>query len=71
MEQIIAARVARNIPPNCTVKVQLMDYAHRLGVAVELPDFTRHAVMVLIERDDLTKAADEAAEALAEWMRSR
>jgi hypothetical protein len=72
--KILADRVARNLPANVGVAVELFDYGARLGVAIrtypEGPGQKRHAVMVLIERDDLTMAADLAAEALSEWLRS-
>lgn len=70
--KIISDRVARNLPPNLGVAADLMDYGDKLGVAIrtypEGPGQRRHAVMVKIERDDLTKAADDAAEALREWL---
>jgi hypothetical protein len=69
MEQIVAARVARNLPGTPTVKSAIMDWGTKLGVAIEFDDGKRHGVRVKIERDDLTMAADLAAEALADWMR--
>jgi hypothetical protein len=70
LDQILAARVARNIPPVANVRVMVLDYGSRLGVAVTLTGGGRHAATVLIERDDLTKAADDAAEALRDWLQS-
>jgi hypothetical protein len=69
MEQIIAARVLRGLPGNPRINTKLFDMGNQLGVAIEHGG-KRHGVRVKIERDDLTMAADLAAEALAEWMRS-
>lgn len=69
LNKILAERVHRAMPPQVEiVRIEPIDFGHFLGVAVQLATGKRHAVRVLIEDGDLTKAADEAAEALKDWL---
>lgn len=67
--KILADRVASYLPTGVGVAVDLFDYGTKLGVAIRMADGQRrHAVKVKIERDDLTRAADEGAMALKDWL---
>jgi hypothetical protein len=72
LNKILAERVHRSMPAQVEiVRVEAFDFGNQLGVAICLADDAtgkRHAVKVKIEDGDLTKAADEAAEALKEWL---
>lgn len=75
LNKILAERVHRKLPAVVEiVRVEPFDYGSALGVAVCLAlkpgqvRQQRHAVRVKIIDGDLTKAADEAAEALKEWL---
>jgi hypothetical protein len=73
LSAIIGRRIAGKLGPNviCNVICESFDYGSQLGAAVQLPDGTRHAVRVRVENDDLTAAADLAAEGIADWLANR
>ena len=67
LSQILANRVQAKLPVYGQVHVEPFDYGRRFGASA-VKNRQRHAVIVEVSDYDLTAAADECGEALAEWM---
>jgi hypothetical protein len=68
LNQILAHRIRDKLETMAEIIVEPFDCGAQLGVAIKFDEARRHAVRVKIEDNDLTKAADEAATALNDWL---